>query len=306
MFSLTGPFVLVLVIAVILVIFVVGIFLYLASRLRARRTQLLNELSSKPELIQDRAFNRLAMARREAEVVARTGAEVGRARELIAQSQSAFDLHQYPRAYELAQSAHENLVNARSRPLTSAAPVTDPHPVAPPLRPAPTDPVVRGNGTAAGAAAPLAKNRAESHFQLGMLESDLTAARSRGAGNGKTQEAEALFTQSQAAFDRAEYSESFRLALRGRRALGSVETLAPTPGAARAPSASADAPDPVEGAERLAGSERCPSCGYPMVAEDAYCRGCGVPRANPTCPSCGARRTPADTFCGKCGARFSA
>src|SRR5271170_5528347 len=105
--TLSSSLLILIVATVILVVVVVAIFLVVARRLREKRDRILHELGAKPALVQDRAFNRLAMARREADVLARTGADASRARELIAQSQGAFDTHDFPRAYELAQSAHE-------------------------------------------------------------------------------------------------------------------------------------------------------------------------------------------------------
>ncbi len=305
-FGLSGTQLTLLVVIVVLVIFVIGIFLYLAQRLRARRDQLATELKGRPELVQDRAFNRLAMARREAEILARTGTDISPSQALIAQSQAAFDLHDYPRSYELAQSAHESLVNSRGRVGRSSLPT----PPGPSRRPAPggttsppTAPTASAPGTgAAPAPAPLPKNRAESHFLLGLLDQEVAAAPAKA---GPTLEALSLRDQSQAAFDRGDYSESFRLALRGRRALGGhIESLPPTPGAGNA-SAMAAGADADGAAEVAAGAARCPACGHPTPSTDAFCRGCGRPLAPAVCPSCGAPRTPTDVFCGKCGTSFS-
>ncbi len=297
-FALTGSALIALVIAVLLVVIILGIFLYLARRLRSRRDQLLGDLKSKPELVQDRAFNRLAMARREAEILGRTGADLRSAQGLIAQSQAAFDLRDYPRSYELAQSAHESLVNARGKagpplPTPRPGPAGNPRPAAasPPAAAPPTTP------------APIPKNRAESHFMLGLLSQDLEKAP---VGAGPTLEGTALRDQSQAAFDRGDYAESFRLALRGRRALGSsLETLAPSPHAPSTSATAAGARDPDAAADSLAGALRCSECGYPTLPNDSFCRGCGRSLVPTTCPSCGAVRTTTDSFCGKCGAPFS-
>jgi Double zinc ribbon len=305
MTSLSGSTLLVIVVAVVLTAAVIGIFFYLARRLKARRNQILSELSGKPELIQDRAFNRLEMARREAQILARTGADITRAQDQIAQSQAAFDLHQYPRSYELAQSAHETLVNARGRSPTAPAVGTAPMATAPSssrLAPANrADSARRPTGPAPPA--PLPKNRAESHFQIGLLESDLVTARTRAPNAGTTAEADSLRSQAQTAFDQADYSNAFRLALRGRRALGSVETLPPPTRSVAVPGTEVSG-DATGLAERVAGSDRCPACGYPMTPEDGFCRGCGIPRAKSTCAACGAPRFPSDSFCGKCGAPF--
>jgi hypothetical protein len=298
-FGISGPEVIVLVVAILLAVFVVGIFLYLSRRLRARRDQLVGELRGRPELIQDRAFNRLAMARREAEILGRGRADISSSQTMIAQAQAAFDLHQYPRAYELAQQAHESLVNARTAPDRPSAPLagTGDRPT-----PGGLAPPTSAGASAASSAGPLPKNRAESHFLLGLLTNEIAAAPPRA---GPTLEAISLRDQAQAAFDRGSYAESFRLALRGRRALGGrIEALAATPSA---PSGARLAPgsDPDGVADAVAGSTRCPACGYPTLSDDTFCRGCGRPLTASTCPSCGAPRTKSDVFCGRCGVSFS-
>jgi len=80
-----------------------------------------HELPSRnPQVQHDRAFNRLAMARREAEILATSGVDVNSARSLIDAAQGAFDTGAFERAYESAQSAHELLVAARPhRPMPS-------------------------------------------------------------------------------------------------------------------------------------------------------------------------------------------
>jgi Double zinc ribbon len=300
--AFTGPELTLLVVVVILVIIVIGVFLYLASRLRNRRDRLLTDLKGKPELVQDRAFNRLAMARREAEIVARTGTDLGDARSLIARSQAAFDLRQFARSYELAQSAHEALVNARSK---AALPSLTPEPT--PSHPA-AGPGLPLRDAAAGPepapAASLPKNRAESHFLLVLLTQELAAAPPNA---GSTLEARSMATQAQAAFDRAEYNDAFRLALKGRRALGGpLETVAPSPTSSGAALSGSGARDLTGVADAVAGTARCPSCGHPTPPGDVFCRGCGRSLVPSTCAACGAPRAPRDVFCGRCGTSYSA
>lgn len=297
-FALTGSEAIALVVVVILVVFIVGIFLYLARRLRARREQLLGELKGRPELVQDRAYNRLAMARREAEILARTGTEIGAGQALIAQSQAAFDLHQYPRAYELAQAAHESLVNARGAPLRSR-----PNPATSSGRTAAgTLAPSAATGSASGASASLPKNRAESHFLLGLLDQEIEKGP---PGAGPTLEAVSLRDQAQAAFDRGEYSESFRLALRGRRTLGGPVEALPPPPVTAGPSAFGPVAEAEGLADAVAGGTRCTACGHPTLSSEAFCRGCGGSLGPRTCPSCGTPREASDVFCGRCGASFS-
>ncbi len=315
MSSLTSQELLAIVVIVVLGVAVVTLLLFLVKRLKDRRDQLLHELRDRPELVQDRAFNRIAMARREAEILGRQGRDVGRARELIAAAQAAFDTRNYNEAYRSAQLAHESLVHSRSPPLASAhrGPSTAPLP----SPSAPTAPLPNGTGPwvagpATGPAAAIPRNRAEAQFQLRLLDQELGTAREGRPGTPETAEAVAGRDRARAAFDRGDFTEAFRSALRTRRALGgTVEALPPSPTfrspadrppASSPPSAAADA---AEAAMRAADAARCPECGFPLLPDDRFCRGCGSQRRPMACPKCGAARTPVDTFCGRCGARFS-
>lgn len=301
-----------IVFVVVLAIIVVGLLLWMLQRLRARRTKILSELKDQPQLNQDRAFNRLAMARREAVILAGQGVDVHRAQELIAESQGAFDLRQYDRAYQVAQSAHEALVNARQQgPLAPSAPLPSKGiaPAAGPLTMETGPASVPSTAAPVPAAAAIPKNRAESQFQIRLLGDELGGLPTRRAQDHAGVEAAALLNQASAAFDRGEFTEAFRLALRGRRTLGStVESLPATGSAAGVAGATSNGgpapPDPAQAAEATASAERCPDCGYPTLAGDAFCRGCGRPRTPLTCPSCGAPRGGDEPFCGQCGARF--
>jgi hypothetical protein len=316
-----SDFYLLLAAAVVLGVVVIALFLLALQRLKRRRAKLLQDLAASPRQAGDRAYNRLEMARREAAILGRQGVDIARAREQIAQSQAAFDGGNYTRAYELAQSAHESMVHARQTgSVGSATPST-----APPLAAAPllTAPLVGGPGRggsrtpdrdgdpSAGAAPPprLAPNRAESQFQMHLLDSDLDAARSSRRSAGTISAVAALRSQAQSAFDSEQYTDALKLALRGRRELGGkVETLAPSPSIVRSePAGGGDSGglDAAASAERAASGSRCAQCGYPARPDDAFCRGCGLPRVPAVCPKCGASRTPSDTFCGRCGERFS-
>ncbi|MFI5413759.1 MAG: zinc ribbon domain-containing protein [Candidatus Lutacidiplasmatales archaeon] len=313
MASLDSTEIVALVFVVVLSIIVAGLLLYLLRRLNRRRAKILSDLADKPELNQDRAFNRLAMARRESSILAGQGVDVHRAQELIGEAQGAFDTHQYDRAYRIAQSAHEALVNARR---LGALPATTPLPSKGP-GPFPTLGATSGPGPAdAGTVppAPLApaipKNRAESQFQIRILTDELDAVKGRRARDPAVGEAAALKSQASMAFEKGDYTNAFRLALRGRRALGGAVEGLPAPGSAPtglargSANGSPPSTDATQTAEAVAGAERCPDCGYPALAGDSFCRGCGRPRTSLACPSCGAPRAADEPFCGRCGARF--
>lgn len=314
MTSLTSTEIFAIVFVVVLAVIVAGLLLYLLRRLKARRVKLLSDLSDRPELNRDRAFNRLTLARREATILAGQGVDLHRALELIAEAQGAFDTRQYDRAYRVAQSAHEALVNARQKgPMASESPLpsrgAEPFPTA--AIPPSNATTVDSPGRLVSAAPALPKNRAESQFQLRLLTDELAGLPERRARDPVVVDATALKGQSELAFGKGDYSAAFRLALRGRRVLGgSVESLPATSAsspmtATTLPNGGSSAsPDPVHSAEAVAGGERCPDCGYPALAGDAFCRGCGRPRKAMTCPSCGAPRVGNEGFCGRCGARF--
>jgi hypothetical protein len=297
-------------IAVIVILAVVGaaLGLFAIKRLRTRKAQLLNEIATNPRHAGDRAFNRIDMARRELTILGRQGAETSHARDLIAQAQAAFDQRQFPRAYELAQSAHESLVHSRqtgtlpSGGAGARAPVASPSAAAPGAAPRP------GSIEALPVPPRLAPNRAESQFQIRLLDSDLGSARSARSSPSMVATASALRSQAQAAFDREQYTDALKFALRGRRELGGkVESLAPTAGSGAPgdPPSNGTPADPSAAAERAASGTRCPQCGYPTGADDGFCRGCGRPLVPTACPKCGAPRSATDTFCGKCGRPFS-
>ena len=286
MAPLTSSEIAAVVAAVLACVVLAALGLTLLRRIRRRQAQLRGELSGRPELVSDRAFNRLAMARREIEVLGRQGSDVARPRELIAQSQAAFDGRDFVRSYELAQTAHEALVAARKRPAAPAGrPLSDAAPLPATAPPAPST--------------GLTAHRAESQFQLRLLESAIGSAV---PSDARTKEATGLLAEGRAAYDRADYASAFRLALRGRRALGApVEGLPPI---ATRPTSATGPADPAQLAEAAATAERCPQCGYPLRTDDAFCRGCGAARSGARCPKCAAPRAATDTFCGKCGASF--
>jgi len=289
---------------------------YVLGRLRKRRQQQYGGPPVAPEVASDRAFNRLSMARKEADLLERQGVDVAPARTLIGLSESSFGHREFDRAYELAQSAHEALVAARKglKSGPSLPLVAGPRDSTPSL-PGSGSPLPAPGGRSGASPPPVPaapkvpKNRVESQFEIRLLEDDL-AKRGR-PGKGGNAKAEALRTEAQAAYDRADYTEAFRLALRGRREVGGhVETLAPGPVPASEGGLGSGGPltagsRPGLEAERLAGSERCPQCGHPNLPSDAFCRGCGASRVPAACPQCGATRGAIDTFCGRCGQRFA-
>lgn len=293
---------------IILLVVVVFAAFHLLRRYRLRRLEALRGGAATPRLAGDRAHNRLALARREADLLEAQGGDVTPARQLIDLAGQSLDARNFDRAYELAQAAHETLVKARREPARHRA---APPPAAAEKGPAAIPGAGGGRppagGSPAPAPAPLPKNRAEAQFQLRLFEQDLASASKDPATAAQVAEARDLYVQAHAAFTRADYAEAFRLSLRGRRRVGGhIEALGPAgPTTAAGPGQAATVPtDPALSAEEVASQERCALCGHPVVAGDAFCRGCGAARTPRTCPTCGAPRQPTDTFCGRCGERY--
>jgi predicted RNA-binding Zn-ribbon protein involved in translation (DUF1610 family) len=282
---------------------------YLLRRLRMRRAAV--GAPPGPEVASDRAYNRLAMARREASLLEAQGVDTTRARDLIQLADRSLQSRDFDRAYELAHSAHESLVLLkreqggplfRPNPAPVAATATTlPSRLSAPVVPAPATPE---SGASPSAAVQIPKNKLESQFQLHLFEKEVS---SRTAGPS-VDSARAQYDLAQAAFGREEYTEALRLALKARRQLGgAVETLGPSTPATPSVNPKTARPLPTDAArtaEATAHAARCPRCGQPIIAGDAFCRGCGAPYAPLSCPNCGAARTTADAFCGKCGTRY--
>lgn len=158
------------------------------------------------------------------------------------------------------------------------------------------------------------KNQLESRFEINLLVESL-----EGRPESAFPEARKLLTAARRSFERADYSEALRLALRGRKALGTgtEETITlspgtlvenppetPLPSAARssAPSAAGDVvPEPDTGGTRST-TVRCSRCDQENPASNKFCRGCGKPLAEPVCPRCQKPILSEDAFCGVCGA----
>jgi len=276
---------------------------------RQRRLRAIRGDAADPAFVGDRAYNRIALARREADLLSAQGVDVEQAEQLIVLANHALETRDSTRAYDLAQAAHETLVQARRQPARLRS--STPAPGAAGAAAVPGVPLASPAAAATSSAPapppqnPVAKNRAEAQFQLRLFESELAHADKSTPGGTASLEARDLYIQAHAAFARAEYAEAFRLSLRGRRAIGGkVETLGPPAPNAGVPSR-AGASTPEATAERLAAQERCAACGYPTVPGDTFCRGCGAAHAPATCPGCGAPRAPTDTFCGSCGQRYA-
>jgi hypothetical protein len=318
---------------VVVAIFVVLVGVYMLYRYLRRRGPELAAREGK-SVLDDRAYNQIRIGQTAAERLAATGVDVAPAKELLNRAEVARTGGNYQTAIELAKKANDSLVVARaggngllgSGPLRSGTPMAATTPTGPPAtaRPGtsspftapPTVPFVAAGPAAAVDAGfvpePISnrppKNKLEAHFQLSLAQDELDQARVTRSRSKGFQEADGLRSQGQAAYDRQDYTEALRLALKSRRTLGTrIEALpvspgivpASGPGGGAAPSASGSYSDqPTFG-------QKCPQCGRTAAPIDQFCRACGTPIAPAVCSSCGAPLLTGDRFCGKCGATQS-
>lgn len=300
-------------IAAALLVAIGGAFLYLIHWTRRRRAQRTSEPVATRAELEDRAFNAIAIARAAADRLSREGLDVAAPRRLIDSADAARRRGDADTALGLAKSAQATLTKLRESPTggrelpSTAAPGPErawtppPGPdtregetVGDPLAPAAADPTSGASSTPR-----LPPNKAASRFQLGLLDEELAARAKAGPETGDLEASRQVARDGHEAFDRGDYTEALRLALRGRRRLGSrLETLPAGPSAARAATGpvAVDAPAPPSEAVH------CPVCGQPQRAGDRFCRGCGASRDSPRCPACGERLAGDDRFCGVCGA----
>jgi len=289
---------------------------YIIQRMRHRRATLALEVDTAREMVEDRSFNQLKLARAEADVLARQGINVSRPSSLLDDAEAARSRGDYDTALALARSAHETLLKlkdavpltgglppAATRPPSASAPVSGP--AAPPALSSPAVPLgAMGDAANDPGSSPtpppskLPKNKAEAQFQLHLLQDELAKESDTKGPNSAVVDSTKLREQAQAAFDRADFTEALRFALKARRRLGSkLETLPPSPGTLAA------GPSPVPDPDELL---KCGSCGETLRPSDRFCRYCGTLRGPERCPACGAASEAGDQFCSACGGPLGA
>ncbi|MGI0053931.1 MAG: zinc ribbon domain-containing protein [Thermoplasmata archaeon] len=297
------------------------VLIYLLYRTRQRQARALRNVES-TQSESDRAFNQIRIVRAGAELLARQGVDVSSVRSSI-EAAEADDLRgDHAGALQRAEAARRQLLSARNggaptRPsaLETRPPMVRGSAPEPAVRPVARYPVTApasspsfGSVGVPGAGAEpedlvepmdppkagrIPLHQVEARFAMQMLSDDLAAARARAIGEATRDEARALLEQAQLAFQRQEYTESWKLGLKGRRRLsGRVEGV--------------ETRDPVRPTGTSIPSDRpgvaCPQCGRVGSASDNFCRGCG--RTSSTarpCPRCGAPQGVDDQYCGLCG-----
>ncbi|HLY76377.1 MAG TPA: zinc ribbon domain-containing protein [Thermoplasmata archaeon] len=317
--------------AAVVFVLVVLVALYAFHRYMTRRGPELAAREAK-SVVKDRAFNQIRIGHAAADRLAQTGVDVSGAQELLNRAEAVRAGGNFEMSIDLSKRAQDLLAKARTgapapaafgpdrprTPMEGAALTSDPRST--PSTTAFADGAgarfVAG-GEEAGpenvAATTTAqnrppKNKLEARFQLSLAQDELAKAQGttpppKGAG-----EAVGLLSDAQAAYDRQDFTEALRLALKGRRTIGArVETLPVTPVAAARPfpanAGAATATSDASGTTRDTPTfnQRCQQCGRVVSVADQFCRGCGTPIAPAPCHRCGAPLLAGDRFCGNCG-----
>jgi hypothetical protein len=292
----------------ILVVVCIAVGVLAWQALRRRRDQLRSEINASHASVEERAFNRIQIGRSAADHLERSGADVSGSRRLLDQASKSYDAGHHDDALALASSAHATLLAqtkspAPLAPATLSVPAPDTAspadsspgaPITPTMSPPPTsEPSNEGTATPPGR---LPKNKAESHFQLRLLDEEIAAGGPAGTTASTVTGVQAFAREAHASYDRGDFTDALRVALKGRRTLGArLETLPPS---SVLPATAADAPT----ATAPGGSDRCRKCGQPLRPGDMFCRGCGAAVAATNCARCGDSLEGSDQFCGRCGA----
>jgi double zinc ribbon protein len=293
---------------------VLFVFLYFIVQLRRRRAQLASEPIPTREQLDDRAYNQIHIARASAERLQRSGVDVSQVLALLDNAERARARGDPDTATALARSGQETLLRLRSAPPrgvpasagTAATGASAPAPAGDGAwidgrTGAAAPPTALPDPPTSGSAARLPKNKAESRFQLSLLDEDVKRAEASDPKGAGTTEGRTLLRDGQSAFERGDYTEALRLGLRGRRRVGArLETLAPTRSTQPEPDDDSEAPGPAPEPDQ-AGPATCANCGAPMKGADGFCRACGSPRSSARCGQCGEALAPDDRFCGACG-----
>jgi hypothetical protein len=318
---------------VIIAIFVVLVGVYGLYRYLKRRGPELAAREAK-SVLDDRSYNQIRLGQAAADRLERTGVDVTAAREYFRRAEAARAGGNFQGAIDLAKQGQDSLAKSRSdaggfqspaASLSSAPLSRTPGVASAAARPVasaafagpPTAPFVAG-GLAGGAELGSdpeptpdrpPKNKMEAHFQLSVLHDELEQARPSKSGTQGFRDALALNGQGQAAYDKQDFTEALRLALKSRRTLGTRVEGLPVTAVAKNTSTTSESAAAMAAA-RSSGTgdasptfgQKCAKCGRTAAGTDQFCRGCGAPIAPAQCAGCGTPLLAGDRFCGKCGA----
>lgn len=272
-----------IILAVLGIILAIVIFL----ELRYFRSKRKNRVDKK--IMQDDAYNSIQTTKAVAEALKARGRTSKEANLLIIEAEAALERGNHQYALESINKAKELLKSAKEE---KADPVAQ---------------IVSKVGVKSGEekcevpfqeARKLPKNYLESKFMICSVRDILEHS----GAKGKNAVVEENLKQADESFQKEDYTEALKLALRAKRALdGGADSIGPIEsklqikdtGVERLP------PQPKSLHEP---SKSCVRCGSSLTEEDVYCRKCGLKvDRSLKCSACGEKLAEDDIFCRKCG-----
>jgi ribosomal protein L40E len=263
---------------------IMGIVIFLELRyFRSKRKSRLDV-----KILQDDAYNSIQTTKAVAEALKTRGRVSKEANLLIIEAEAAFQRGNHLYALESINKAKDLLKNVKQ----------DADPVA-----AIVSKVVTKGGEEKcevpfQEARKMPKNYLESKFMICSVRNILAQSGSK----EKNAVAEENLRQADERFQKEDYTEALKLALRAKRALdGGADSIGPMESKPIAADAQVERLPPQP--KSLRGpSKSCVRCGASLTEGDVYCRKCGLKvDRSPKCSRCGEKLAEDDIFCRKCG-----
>jgi len=239
-------------------------------------------------LVRDDAYNALMTTQAVSRALKDQGRDTKEADLLLLKAEAAYERHDYLVCKGLAEDARSVLrktkVAERSETVEElvSAPLTEPATdEAPPIK----------------EIKKLPQNYLESKFMIETARMCIETARQQGID---VADAEGTLAAARECYDRTEYTEALKNALRAKKTAEGQKTVPKIE--ARPPEimreeTRAPVVTPTEAA--------CKSCGQSVDEIDNFCRKCGAAIVRvPKCPACGLDVDGNDAFCRRCGAKL--
>jgi ribosomal protein L40E len=272
----------------LIILAVLGIILAIVVFLELRYFRSKRKSRVDRKILQDDAYNSIQTTKAVAEALKTRGRVSKEANLLIIEAEAALQRGSHLYALESINKAKELLKNAKE---VAADPVAS---------------IVAkvGNKGEEKCEVPfqearkLPKNYLESKFMICSVRDILeqSGAKERNAI------AEENLRKADEMFQKEDYTESLKLALRAKRALdGGADSIGPMENKPVTTDAHVERLPPQP--KSLRGpSKNCVRCGTGLTDEDVYCRKCGLKvDRSPKCSACGEKLAEEDIFCRKCG-----
>ncbi len=285
----------------LMIVFVVVVYVMLALLKKTRVKKLREEKDPKED-----AYNQLQMLRTMVKLMRDKGYNVSPVETMIVKAQMAYNSDNYVECIEIVNNAKRALVRIREE--TTVPDGISPR-VAEEMR---IIKKIEERGSYQQEMPPqvkdferkLPENYLQSKFEIKVVEDKIMKKE-----EGEVKEAAMLYLKkAKEAFDRKEYTEALRLAIKSNRILETNEIPVEKPVVEPVPQAEVVSEPKVVSITETKEEEKkeeelhCPNCGAVVRREDKYCWNCGAKLVwTYKCPNCGGEVTTEDKYCRHCG-----